>query len=216
LNERIASTCAALGLQASPAQIDRLRRFLDLLERWNAAYNLTAIRDPDSMLTQHLADCLALIAPLARWRSGGRLLDVGTGGGLPGVVIAVMLPGWDVSCCDAVGKKVAFVRQVAGALALTNLHAEHTRVEALAVPAFDAVVSRAFASLSDFTRLTRGLLAPDGVWIAMKGRSPDEEIGSVGPAVDVFHVEQLAVPGLDAERCLVWMRPAATQSALRS
>jgi 16S rRNA (guanine527-N7)-methyltransferase len=183
-----------------------------LLQRWNATYNLTAVREPAAMLTQHLADCLAVIQPLRRHAEGGRLLDVGSGGGLPGVVIATLLPGWQVTCVDAVGKKMAFVRQVAGSLPLPNLRAEHTRIEQLKQPPFNLITSRAFASLADFTRLTRSHLAPGGVWMAMKGRAPDEEIAELPGDVKLFHVEQLAVPGLAAQRCLVWMRPAGAEA----
>lgn len=209
MSDEVIGLCAAQGLTATAGQAARLVHYLELLQRWNATYNLTAVRDPEAMRTQHLADCLAVVAPLQRHRAGGRLLDVGSGGGLPGVVIAAMLPAWDVTCVDAVGKKMAFVRQVAGALPLPNLHAEHSRIEALKAPPFDVVTSRAFASLAGFTALTRGLLAPGGVWMAMKGRVPDDEIVALPADVEVFHVEHLIVPGLDAQRCLVWMRPRA-------
>ncbi|MBE0549419.1 MAG: 16S rRNA (guanine(527)-N(7))-methyltransferase RsmG [Rubrivivax sp.] len=197
---------AALGLAPSEAQASALSRYLDLLQRWNATYNLTAVRDRAGMLTQHLADCLAVIPPLQRHAGQGRLLDVGSGGGLPGVVIATMLPGWDVTCVDAVAKKTAFVRQVAGALALPNLHAVHARIEDLKAPSFDVITSRAFATLADFTALTRRHLAPSGVWVAMKGRTPVDEMAALPDGIDVFHVEPLQVPGLDAQRCLVWMQ----------
>lgn len=213
LRDALRQDALALGLALPDAVLDRLTAYLSLLGKWNAAYNLTALREPAQMRVQHLADCLAVVAPLRRWLSGKtapRLLDVGSGGGLPGVVLAAVEPGWDVSCIDAVGKKAAFVRQVAGELALTNLHALHARVESLpAAPegAFDLIVSRAFAALPDFVRLTRPLLAPGGVWLAMKGRHPADELAALSPDVEVFHVEPLAVPGLQAERCLVWMRP---------
>jgi 16S rRNA (guanine527-N7)-methyltransferase len=201
----ISPLCAALGVEVTATQAAQLGAYLDLLQRWNATYNLTAVRDRAGMLTQHLADCLALIPPLRRHREQGRVLDVGSGGGLPGVVIAVLLPGLDVSCVDAVGKKAAFVRQVAGTLRLANLHALHARVERLNAPAFDIVTSRAFASLPDFVSLTRSHLVPGGAWLAMKGRVPEDEIAALPPWARVFHVEQLSVPGLDAQRCLVWM-----------
>lgn len=199
----------ALGLALDERQIDRLLAYLDLLLKWNRVYNLTAVRDPADMLTHHVLDSLALIAPL-RAHAGGRalrLLDVGSGGGLPGVVIAIGCPDIDVTCVDAVGKKAAFVQQVAGALGLSNLHGRHGRVEAIAGP-FDVVTSRAFASLADFTAWSDGALAEGGVWLAMKGRRPDDEIAALPPAVTVFHVEPLTVPGLEAERCLVWLRRA--------
>jgi len=206
----ISRLCAAQGLTVTEVQANRLACYFDLLQRWNATYNLTAVRDAEAMRTQHLADCLAVIAPLQRHAAAGRLLDVGSGGGLPGVIIATLLPAWDVTCVDAVGKKMAFVRQVAGALPLPNLHAEHGRIEALKAPPFDVVTSRAFASLADFAALTRRHLATGGVWMAMKGRVPDDEITALPSDVEVFHVEHLDVPGLDAHRCLVWMRPRAS------
>lgn len=205
----IESISAALGLAATPAQEQSLRQYLDLLQHWNATYNLTAIRDRGAMLTHHLADCLAVVQPLARERRAGRVLDVGSGSGLPGVVLAIMLPALIVTCVDSVGKKAAFIRQVAGALGLGNLHSAHARVEQLVAPPFDLITSRAFATLLDFTTLTRGLLAPSGLWVAMKGKTPETELASLPPGVDVFHVEQLKVPGLEADRCLVWMRPSA-------
>jgi len=198
-------------LSAGPIALGdpRLEAYLGLLAKWNAAYNLTAVRDPAQMRTQHLADCLAVLEPLRRQLGGrpARILDVGSGGGLPGVVLALAEPIWDVSCVDAVGKKAAFVRQVAAELALPNLHAAHARVEALEAPPFNVITSRAFSSLPDFARLTRPLLAAGGVWMAMKGKRPDDEIAALPADIEVFHVEPLTVPGLDAERCLIWMRP---------
>ena len=206
MSEPVVALCERLGLVAEPAQIEGLQSYLDLLQRWNATYNLTAVREREAMLSQHLADCLAAVPPLTRQLKAGRVLDVGSGGGLPGVVLAIMLPAIDVTCVDTVGKKAAFVRQVAGTLRLPNLHAEHARVERLALPPFDLITSRAFASLTDFVSLSRGLLKPAGVWMAMKGKPPEEEIALLPSDVKVFHVEQLAVPGLDADRCLIWMR----------
>lgn len=203
----IAALAASLNVELDAGQQARLSGYLELLEHWNATYNLTAVREPAAMFTQHLADCMAVVPALARCAPGGRLLDVGSGGGLPGVVIACALPTWDVTCVDAVAKKAAFVRQVAGSLSLPNLHASHSRVEALRGEPFNVITSRAFASLADFTELTRARLAPGGIWMAMKGRAPDEEIAALPASVNVFHVEQLVVPGLDAQRCLVWMRP---------
>jgi 16S rRNA (guanine527-N7)-methyltransferase len=201
----LAEVCATLGLTPTTGQIAALLGYLGLLQRWNARYNLTAVRDRASMLTHHLADCLAVVRPLQRQLAQGRVLDVGSGGGLPGVVIAVMLPALDVTCVDAVGKKAAFVRQVAGTLSLSNLQTAHARVEALRAAPFDLITSRALASLGEFCSLTRALRAPGGLWMAMKGKRPSAEIDALPPDVSVFHVEPLVVPGLDAERCLVWM-----------
>ncbi len=205
--------CAALGLAPRPAQSQALLDYLELLLHWNATYNLTAVRERSAMLTQHLADCLAVIRPVERAVLQGRLLDVGSGGGLPGVVLAIMLPELEVTCVDTVGKKAAFVRQVAGTLGLQNLHAAHARVESLAEVPFDLITSRAFASLTNFTNLSRALLAPGACWMAMKGKRPDAEIAALPTGIEVFHVEPLTVPGLNAERCLVWMRPELRSSS---
>lgn len=202
----LSAFAAELGLEPSPEQSDALSSYLALLQRWNATYNLTAVRDPEAMRVQHLADCLAVIPALRRRMASGRLMDVGSGGGLPGVVIAVMMPDVEVECVDTVAKKTAFIRQVAGALKLRNLRATHARVESLHTAPCDVVASRAFASLADFVRLTQSALAPDAVWMAMKGKTPTDEIAQLPPEIDVFHVEQITVPGLHAHRCLVWMR----------
>ena len=204
-----------LELPYLPGQIDSLLRYLSLLQRWNATYNLTAVRDPAQMLVQHLVDCLAVVSPLRRelgGHAGARLLDVGSGAGLPGLVVAVTCPALQVVCVDTVGKKAAFVRQAALELGLRNLQAEHARVEALALPPFDLITSRAFASLADFVTLTRALLAPGGRWMAMKGQRPDAELAALPAGVRLDAVEPLAVPGLAAERCLVWLRPEASPS----
>lgn len=206
--DKLREAAAELGLAPDHAT-DLLLAYLALLQRWNTTYNLTAVRDPRDMLTQHLVDCLAVVAPLRRERAPGgkRILDVGSGGGLPGVVLSIMRPEDTVTCIDTVGKKAAFIRQVALELRLRNLTAEHARVEQWRGAPFDIVTSRAFASLSDFVHLTERHLAPGAVWMAMKGKRPDDEIAALPAHIDVFHVEPLTVPGLAADRCLVWMRP---------
>jgi 16S rRNA (guanine527-N7)-methyltransferase len=205
--QRIAALMRRLELSADEHQLRQLQAYLALLQRWNKTYNLTALRDPAQMFTHHLADCLAALPPLQRAVAGRetvRLLDVGSGGGLPGVLIAVLCPQLQVSCVDTVGKKTAFVRQVAVELGLRNLRAEHARVERLP-EIYDVITSRAFATLADFVELTRERLAPGGLWMAMKGKRPEEEIAALPEDVEAFHVEPLLVPGLEAERCLVWM-----------
>lgn len=208
---RVALTDGArtLGLPLEPGQIDALQAYLSLLARWNQAYNLTAVRDTHAMVTQHLLDCLAVLEPLQRLAPAAQtVLDVGSGGGLPGVVLAIVRPGLRVTCIDAVGKKAAFVQQVAGSLGLRNLSSQHRRIEDLP-GTYDVVTARAFASLADFVRLTQRHVAPGGCWMAMKGQHPAAELAELTarqPAVEVFHVEPLTVPGLGAERCLVWMR----------
>ncbi|MCI5069194.1 16S rRNA (guanine(527)-N(7))-methyltransferase RsmG [Acidovorax sp.] len=217
LRAQLQAGAEALGLGLGESQVGQLMDFLALLQKWNKVYNLTAVRAPQEMLTHHLLDSLAAVAPLRRHVSGlqqgggaaVKLLDVGSGGGLPGVVFAICCPEVDVSCVDTVGKKAAFIQQAAVALKLRNLHGVHARVETLAGP-FDIISCRAFASLPDFVTWSRGALAaPHGVWLAMKGKHPDDEIAALPPGVGVFHVEPLNVPGLDAERCIVWMRPVA-------
>lgn len=199
----------ALGCPISDAQCDTLLAYVALLGKWNQVYNLTAIRDAADMLTQHILDSLSVVAPLTRFAESRplKILDVGSGGGLPAVVIATVRPDFAVTSVDAVAKKAGFVQQAALELGLKNLQSVHSRIEKWSGSLFDVVISRAFASLSTFASLTQGRLAPGGVWVAMKGRRPDAEIAQLPSTVDVFHVEQLHVPGLDAERVLVWMRP---------
>ena len=208
LRDRLQAAAEALGVALDESDAARLLAYLDLLQRWNVTYNLTAVRDPEEMLTQHLVDCLAVMRPLERQipAGGRRILDVGSGGGLPGIVIATLRPDDQVTCIDTVGKKAAFIRQAAMELRLPNLAVEHARVEQWRSVPFNLVTSRAFASLPDFVRLTDHHLAPDGLWMAMKGKRPEDEIAGLPPDVAMFHVEPLAVPGLAADRCLVWMR----------
>ncbi|MFN5098570.1 MAG: 16S rRNA (guanine(527)-N(7))-methyltransferase RsmG [Limnohabitans sp.] len=198
----------ALGLVLSNEQFQRLLDYTALIQKWNKVYNLTALRDPSDMLTHHLLDSLTAIAPLSRHTQGQptRVLDVGSGGGLPGVVLAICMPELNVSCVDTVAKKAAFVQQVAVSLKLPNLRGIHARVESLTDP-YQVICSRAFASLPDFVTWSRPALAEGGVWMAMKGKHPQDEIDALPADVKVFHVEPLTVPGLDVERCMVWMRP---------
>lgn len=209
--QRLDDISSALQLPISPTQRDAVRAYVEQLARWNATYNLTAVRAPEAVWGQHIADCLAVLPALDRHLASlatpPRVLDVGSGGGLPGVLLALMRPALDVTCVDTVGKKAAFVRQVAGTLRLPNLHAAHSRVEALRAPPFGLITARAFASLTDFVRLTHHLLAPAGVWLAMKGKRPHDELAALPDDIKVFHVEPVSVPLLDAERCLVWMQP---------
>jgi len=199
----------ALSLAATDTLLDRLLAYLDLLQKWNQAYNLSAVRNPQQMVHQHLLDCLAALPPAERvlqQRDDAQVMDVGSGAGLPGVVWALMRPGWQLRCVDAVGKKVSFIRQLAAELGLRNLVAAHARVEVMQPVMADIVVSRAFASLAEFCALTRPHLKPGACWMAMKGKAPVEEIAALPVDVEMFHVEPLRVPGLDAQRCLVWMR----------
>jgi len=214
LRSQLEQGAQQLNLGLGEAQIDTLMAFLDLLQKWNKVYNLTAVRDPQEMMTHHLLDSLAAVPALRRHvvslgrQPGERVaqLDVGSGGGLPGVVFAVCCPEVDVHCVDTVAKKAAFLQQAAVSLKLPNLKGIHARVESLKGP-YDIVSCRAFASLIDFTTWSRAAIAPQGIWFAMKGKKPDDEMAALGADVQVFHVEHLQVPGLDAERCIVWLRP---------
>ena len=203
----------ALGLVLTDAQIGALLEYMALIQKWTRVYNLTAVRDPEEMLTHHVLDSLAVVAPLrGQLQSMGldesiRLLDVGAGAGLPGVVLAICCPTMVVHCVDTVAKKAAFIQQAAVSLKLPLLSGIHARVESLTDP-YLVVTSRAFASLADFTLWSKGALAEQGVWMAMKGKNPEAEVAQVPADVAVFHVEPLAVPGLGAERCIVWMRKA--------
>jgi 16S rRNA (guanine527-N7)-methyltransferase len=211
-SDALAAGLEALGLVLSPEQRRQLLAYLGLISKWNKVYNLTAVRDPADMLTHHLLDSLSALGPLQRHLSAqglqhASLLDVGSGAGLPGIVFAIGCPGLQVSCVDTVSKKAAFIQQAAGELGLKNLRGVHARVESLAGP-FDVVCSRAFASLLDFTAWSRQALAPAGVWLAMKGKHPADELSALPADAQVFHVEPLRVPGLEAERCIIWMRAA--------
>ena len=201
---------AELHVSLSDAQVQGLLDYQNLIGKWNKVYNLTAVREPAEMLTHHLLDSLAAVAPLqkhlqGRGLSAASLLDVGSGAGLPGVVLAICCPTLAVTCVDTVGKKAAFIKHVALALGLPNLSGLHARVENITQP-FDVICSRAFASLADFTGWSQAALSPSGVWMALKGKHPAEELAMLPPDVAMFHVEPLAVPGLAAERCIIWLQ----------
>lgn len=204
----------ALRLDLSQAQIDQLLAYQAMIGKWTQVYNLTSIRDPAEMMTHHLLDSLAAVPALQRHlhgaglAQGSRLLDVGSGAGLPGVVIAICCPAVNVTCVDTVAKKAAFIKQSALALKLPNLAGLHARVESITEP-FDVICSRAFASLADFTNWSTGALAVQGVWMAMKGKYPGDELLALPENITMFHVEQLQVPGLGAERCILWLRPVS-------
>ena len=199
---------AALSLELLPQQVQGLLDYAALIAKWTQVYNLTALRDPASILSHHILDSLAVLPSLqAHIQASGcdAVLDVGSGAGLPGVVIALCCPDVRVDCVDTVGKKAAFIQQAALALKLPRLRGVHARVEQL-TGQYPLVTSRAFASLPDFVAASREQLAPGGVWMAMKGQMPDAEMADLPADVEVFHVEPLQVPRLDAQRCLVWMR----------
>lgn len=203
-----------LQLHLSDQQVEQLLAYQAMIAKWTQVYNLTSVRDPAEMMTHHLLDSLAAVPALQRYlqgaglEQGSRLLDVGSGAGLPGVVIAICCPTVAVSCVDTVAKKAAFIKQAALALKLPNLTGLHARVESI-TRSFDVICSRAFASLADFTNWSAGALAPHGVWMAMKGKHPADELQALPQNIAMFHVEQLKVPGLDAERCILWLRPVS-------
>jgi 16S rRNA (guanine527-N7)-methyltransferase len=212
LHKALAAGLDQLGLELSDAQQEQLLAYQDLIAKWTKVYNLTAVRDASEMLTHHLLDSLTVIQPLRqqldvlRLAEGVKLLDVGSGAGLPGVVIAIACPQVDVTCVDTVAKKATFIQQVALSLKLPNLHGLHARVESIQTQSYDVVSSRAFASLKDFTDWSKQALSPAGVWMAMKGKHPQDELQMLSPDVKVFHVEPLIVPNLEVERCIVWMK----------
>lgn len=183
-----------------------LSAYLDLLAKWNRVYNLTSIRDRSQMDALHAEDALAVL-PWLPSRSGVRLLDVGSGGGLPGIPIAIARPDWHVVLVEASGKKAAFLRQATIELSLGNVHVKATRIEDYrSKPPFDVVISRAFSDLATFVRLARSHVAPDGAIAAMKGAVPEEEIEGLPDDIVVTGTPSLNVPGVDAERHLVLMQ----------
>jgi 16S rRNA (guanine527-N7)-methyltransferase len=213
----------SLSLNVSVPQQRQLLSYMALIQKWNKVYNLTALRQAQEILTHHLLDSLSAVSPLlghiAKTKgdanAGTELLDVGSGGGLPGVVIAICCPNIRVTCVDTVSKKAAFVQQVAASLRLSNLRGVHARVESLTGP-YDVVCSRAFASLPDFVSWSAAALSDGGVWMAMKGKLPEAEMAALPSFAEVFHVEQLQVPGLEADRCMVWMKKRTTLSTQAS
>lgn len=216
LGPRLKAAAAALQLEITESQQATLLAYLEQLQRWNRSYNLTAVRELDQMLVQHLFDSLAIIPSLHKQlyinTVSPLIVDVGSGGGLPGVVLATMCPQANVHCVDTVEKKATFIRYVAGVLKLSNLQSHHARIEALAPFNADIVVSRAFSSLSDFAKLAGRHVAKTGQLLAMKGREPTDEIAELTntTAWRVNRIEPLVVPELDAQRCLVWLTEQGT------
>ena len=207
--EAIAAGAAWLDVGLDEAQAGQLAAYARLLARWNATHNLTAIRGGEEMLTHHLLDSLSVVPHFTRVIGGGamRALDVGSGGGLPGIVLAITVPRARLTLVDAVQKKCAFLTQVQLELGLRNVEVVHARVETMRAPLFDVIVSRALATLARFVGWTRHLLHPGGCWLAMKGKLPAGELQALPPGVRATAVP-LSVPGLDEERHLIEMRQA--------
>lgn len=210
LQRQLSDAAQELGLDLGAAEQTALLEYLAQMQRWNRTYNLTAIRDMDQMLVQHVIDSLAIVRPLQQALAKtdrATVVDVGSGAGLPGSVLAITCPKWTIHCVDAVEKKMAFVRQISGVLHLPNLHAVHGRVEEIESLNADIVVSRAFASLLDFATLAGKHVGANGRLAAMKGRYPEEEIDALHAQTkwQVESVLQLQVPKLNAHRCLIWI-----------
>lgn len=199
LDKELAAGIAAMSLAVTPEQQEKLLQYLALLHKWNKVYNLTAVRDPEQMVSHHLLDSLAVLPHL--WPQ--RWLDVGCGGGLPGIVLAVMRPEWSFTLLDSNSKKTGFVQQAAIELGLHNVEVLCERVEQWQTgEKFDGIISRAFADVSDFVSLTRHLLAEGGRWAAMKG-VPEQELKHLPEGIEVEKVITLRVPELEAARSLV-------------
>jgi len=213
LRRRLVAGLSTLALALDDAAIERLLDYVELLVRWNAAYNLTAVRDPDEMVTRHLLDSLA-IAPHV---SGATLADLGSGAGLPGIPLAIAAPEREILLVDSNGKKARFLREAVRKLALAKTRVAESRVENVE-GSFDCITARAFASLGDMLAWGGHLLAPDGRWLALKGRFPDDELAAVPDAFEIETTIELNVPGLDAERHLVILkrRPAGDDGRVRS
>lgn len=203
LDDRLRTGLAAMQIEAEPALVQRFSRLLRLLDKWNRAFNLTAVRDPGEMITRHILDSLSARPFLA----GVSVLDVGTGAGFPGLPLALVEPQRHFTLLDSGGKKIRFVRHVLGELALDHVVVEHLRVEAFE-PAdlYDAVISRAFSSLGEFVHRCGRLVGTGGCLLAMKGRYPDAELTGLPGAWEPAEVARLEVPGLAGERHMVVMR----------
>ncbi len=198
LRQRLVAGLAALQLELPADTVERLLAYVVMLARWNATYNLSAVRDIDEMVTRHLLDSLAALP----YVQGETLVDLGSGGGLPGIPFAIAAPRRAVTLVDSNGKKTRFLRAAVRELKLDNVRVLESRVEAVE-GTYDCVTARAFASLEDMLGWGGRLLAPDGLWLALKGRFPDEELAGVPAGFRIEKIAPLAVPGLDAERHVV-------------
>lgn len=210
LKTRLEAGLAQMGLQVSAEKQDKLIAYVLLIDKWNKVHNLTAVRNPLEMVTLHLLDSLSVL-PHVQALNAGCLLDVGAGAGLPSIPLAICLPELQVTAIDAVQKKASFMRQVKGELGLANFQVESGRVEALKKErfnqgaGFDVIISRAFSEIALFIKLTKHLLAENGLWLAMKGVVPTHEFAQAG--IQPAEITALKVAGLDAERHLIVIHP---------
>jgi len=208
LRKRLDAGLSALGIALDDRAIARLLDYVDLLERWNAAYNLTAVRDPAEMVTRHLVDSLAILP----YVSGATLADLGSGAGLPGIPLAIAVPARETLLVDSNGKKARFLREAVRRLDLEHVRVAESRVEDVA-GTFECITARAFASLADMLGWGGHLLAPGGVWLAMKGRVDAAELDAVPAGFRVERIVALNIPGLDAERHLVILKESSVVPA---
>ncbi len=210
LRQRLRAGLTTLKLDLDKSTIERLLDYVDLLLRWNAAYNLTAVRDAGEMVTRHLLDSLAVLPHV----TGNTLADLGTGAGLPGIPLALAKPELEVHLIDSNGKKARFLREAVRHLQLSRTHVDECRVEAV-TGEFDCITARAFATLADMLAWGGHLLAPAGRWLALKGRFPQDELDKLPAGFVIESVHRLDVPGLDAERHLVIIRRSERVDARR-
>lgn len=208
LRQRLLAGLTALNLDLEDSTVERLLDYIDLLVRWNAAYNLTAVRDPGEMITRHLLDSLAILPFVL----GKTLADLGTGAGIPGIPLALAKPELEVQLVDSNGKKARFLREAVRQLRLARVQVAESRVEAV-IGQFDCITARAFATLADMLAWAGHLLKPEGRWLALKGRFPQDELDALPTGFAVEAVHRLEVPGLEAERHLVIIKRSPIESA---
>lgn len=204
--ERIISDARTMGLTLTSEQGERLAKFGQLLLKWNRVYNLTSITSEEDVLTKHILDALSFIGAIQQ-REISSVLDVGSGGGLPAIPLAIVREEIEVTMIDAVQKKTTFLQQVILQLGLKNAKVVHSRIEDFSEASFDVITARAFATLAKTVSLTKRFLKPTGCWLLMKGKAPHEEIAELSKDVNVVETVQLCVPGLDSERCLIVIEP---------
>jgi len=207
LRQRLCAGVSELQLALDDAAIGQLLDYVELLQRWNAAYNLTAVRDPAEMVTRHLLDSLAILPRV----HGATLADLGSGAGLPGIPLAIAAPEREILLVDSNGKKARFLREAVRKLGLTHTRVAESRVENVE-GTFECITARAFASLGEMLARGGHLLAPDGRWLAFKGRYPQDELAALPEGFRVEEIVALCVPGLDAERHLVVLRRGAVDA----